>query len=665
MTIAVDRILYLSIGILACLVPFLFGPYKRLLISFMFILLFFSLALLRSKDVSAKYQKLPIKQVIAFRFRVASTPLVKSKSYALMGEIVNFLDYQGRWHKTKSLGQFYLDKKAKLPQIGETYLSTIKLQSIRPSAFPFGQNWPQYYARKGIYVTAYLPSQSFILESYSKEFSWRLLFDRWQKIFVEHLHRGLQSDRNQAVASTMLLSAHEAIDFETQKTYAALGAIHILSVSGMHVGILWMCIQFLLKFIPFRGPTFRFLNFMIPLCIIWVYAGITGFSAPVLRASGMFTVLFFARNFRFNENSINLLSFTAFVLLVWNPLQLFDVGFQLSFLAVLGILLFNTPLQSIWTPKSKNFIISYLLESIWSITTVAISAQLLSFPWILFYFHQFPHVGVLLFANPFLTLFSSLSLILGMLFLTAAPLMAAWGFMSIYHFLAKIFEFSLNCLHDFMFWVDTKFHPTIPFLHWESWMTYAYYGILLLGILWWRIRYVLLLKIGILLLTISVLVYQWGHWNALKHQQFAYLAQYKGMPVWLTIQGLKAQLIGPAQMKKDPPWIQSSISPVLAHHFVRDTTLVFWREEINYSWHWKGKLFYFAQHAKMKIPKVMDVLVIPSQLKRDVFKGISYHPTAKWIWTHSFSGFYLHKFNETGYLPAKQFALDSMSAISF
>ncbi len=638
---------------------FLWISNKTVFYSFLLSVCCLLAAYFHSFERNCRFQK-PPKDLIAFRFQTTSIPVAKSKTYALEGEISAYLTSKGLWQEIRSKSIFYLEKKGPAPQIGDSYLVHAQLQAIRPGAFPYGQNWPVFYARKGIFTTGYLPrKQVKLLQPSHSNFSLLALFDHWQRTLLHHLHRVVLEERNKAVAGAMLLGSHEKIDFETKKSYAALGAIHILSVSGMHIGILFMCLQFFLKFIPKRTRLMQVALFVFPIILIWLYAGITGFSAPVVRASWMFSVVLFAQTFRYPVNSINLLSFTAFIILIWDPMQLFDVGFQLSFLAVLGILLFQPYLNAIWQPTVESPILNYLIKQVISLTTVAIAAQILTFPWILYYFHQFPHIGIMLLANPILVLISSISLVLGMAFLISAPIFQAVGYITCYDVLGALFDYSLHMLHALMYWLDREFEPTIPFLHWDGWMFFPYFLILIWSISWWKTRNLTYLILLPILMLGSVGYFQWEQWKLMKEQSMAYLAQYRGDPVWIHLKGLKAKLVGPSGMYQDPAWIQSNISPLLANHYVQDTVQVTWDSTRNLSWYWKGKHYYWAKNEQGLIPKHVDVFILNGRLKKAHWDELlKYNIESQWLWTQSIPAYYRRPLTSSH----NQLALDSVSA---
>jgi competence protein ComEC len=173
--------------------------------------------------------------------------------------------------------------------------------------------------------------------------------------------------------------------------------MHVLAVSGLHVGIILEILLFLLG----RFPRIFSKNaaVLIALIILWSYAAVVGFSPSVVRATFMFTLLALAKMMSRQTNSLNVLLFAACIMLFTDPLLIYDIGFQLSYLAMAGILLLYRPIESTF------YIPNRFLKKIWQGTAVGIAAQLFTLPVTLYYFHQFPNyfmltnVGMMVFAG--------------------------------------------------------------------------------------------------------------------------------------------------------------------------------------------------------------------------------------------------------------------------
>ncbi|WP_449438588.1 ComEC/Rec2 family competence protein [Pedobacter steynii] len=120
------------------------------------------------------------------------------------------------------------------------------------------------------------------------------------------------------------------------------------------------------------------------IALVWFYALLTGFSPSVLRSAIMLSVFIIAKSFNRQSNSYNIISFTAFCLLLYDPFLIWDVGFQLSFLAVLGLIYLQPKIQNWWHPKNK------WINKLWEVTAMSLAAQFITYPLSVYYFHQFP-----------------------------------------------------------------------------------------------------------------------------------------------------------------------------------------------------------------------------------------------------------------------------------
>lgn len=198
------------------------------------------------------------------------------------------------------------------------------------------------------------------------------------------LDKSGMSENNLMVARALILGEKSSLDRETLRTFSSAGAMHVLAVSGLHVGIVMLLFSFLLKPIK-RLPKGRLLFVLLVVLCIWFYALITGMSSSVLRAAVMFSFVIVGKELE-RENSVyQSIMVSAFILILIEPLIIFQVGFQLSYLAVLGIVFLQPKIYNLFYTKY------YLLDKVWQISSVSIAAQLATFPLGLYYFHQFPN----------------------------------------------------------------------------------------------------------------------------------------------------------------------------------------------------------------------------------------------------------------------------------
>ncbi len=202
------------------------------------------------------------------------------------------------------------------------------------------------------------------------------------------LRNMLHEQREFAVASALVIGYEDALDPELINAYASSGALHVLSVSGMHVGAIFIVLTWLLKWMK-RWKWGVFLRFILLLSFLWWYALITGFSPSVLRSAAMLSIVIIGQWLKSNTGIMNTLVVSIFLLLIYNPFMITEVGFQLSYLAVFGIVYLHPKLfQLLIMPNA-------LLHKVWLITSVSICAQLMTFPLGLLYFHQFPNLFVI------------------------------------------------------------------------------------------------------------------------------------------------------------------------------------------------------------------------------------------------------------------------------
>ncbi|MGV9013703.1 MAG: ComEC/Rec2 family competence protein [Flavobacteriales bacterium] len=223
--------------------------------------------------------------------------------------------------------------------------------------------------------------------------------EKWQLIRANRLGSGFFADartsvaqwlrdsglpsRERALAKAILLGMRDELEPEQNQAFVRSGTIHVLAVSGTHVGIIYVAVVWGLVRLG-KGRRARLLRGAIALCALWMYAGLTGFTPSVLRATVMFSLFTIAEMVQWRIESINNLAAAAFLLLMWDPVMLGQLGFQLSFLAVLGIAVFYKPINLAWTPPNS------VATFFWSLIAVSLAAQAFTIPLCLYMFHAFP-----------------------------------------------------------------------------------------------------------------------------------------------------------------------------------------------------------------------------------------------------------------------------------
>ena len=244
-------------------------------------------------------------------------------------------------------------------------------------------NYKQYLARKNIFAQAFVSPENIHVVGEKPRNS---LLNFAYKVRVSSstmISDFIPGYQEAAVLNALVIGVKDYLDTEIKEAYSAAGAMHVLAVSGLHVGIVYLLISLLFGQLK-KTALGKVLFVVISLSIVWWYALITGFSPSVMRASTMFSVIILAESSNRKNNIYNSLGLAAFILLLYNPYFVFEVGFQLSFIAVLGIVMLQPPIYRLWNPPNKLF------DYLWAIISVSIAAQIVTFPLSILYFHQFP-----------------------------------------------------------------------------------------------------------------------------------------------------------------------------------------------------------------------------------------------------------------------------------
>lgn len=281
------------------------------------------------------------------------------------------------------LTYFAKDSAKKPPAEGSTITFSASIQPISPPQNPGSFDYRRYMANNNVYHQVYLINSSWQLLENPHGFNLVRTAHKISHKFVSILHDNGLKAREFAVASALIMGQSDMLDNETLQAYSGTGVMHILSVSGLHVGVIFIIISFLLRFMKSKGGQL-YLKTAIILFTIWAYALLTGMSPSVLRSAAMFTFISFGTASNRYVHIINSLAVSAIALLLYNPLMINNIGFQLSYIAIIGIVFINKPIADLWSPKNR------IAEYIWGLIAVSIAAQVATAPLAMFYFHQFP-----------------------------------------------------------------------------------------------------------------------------------------------------------------------------------------------------------------------------------------------------------------------------------
>ncbi len=267
---------------------------------------------------------------------------------------------------------------------GDSVFFTGRLQPVMNRALPGEFRYADFLKNHGIWYTAYLREGDLSFRENPGSFPLRRLGSKIQKMMIGKFSEFGIRGSELAVVAALAAGETMLVDDEQRSSFSDAGAMHVLAVSGLHVGILYLFLQLVL-FNGIQVPWVRWTRFIIILLALWTYALVTGLSPSVVRAASMFTLFHLGKSFKRSASGLNILAAAAIILLSVDPLQLFHSGFQLSFLAVAGILIFQPVLENILQPDIP------ILKRIWQLLTVSLAVQFTTLPLTLFLFRQFPN----------------------------------------------------------------------------------------------------------------------------------------------------------------------------------------------------------------------------------------------------------------------------------
>lgn len=329
---------------------------------------------------------------ITFIAAVNDLPVEKEKFYKCELKLLELcsLDKSGKeyFHPVKGSIYAYFRRSqiAGALRAGQTLLVKARLQDIQPPKNPFEFDYRNYLYSKQIYATAFVDSLSFAELPVSSQIDpvWAMGLRCKEFVLSRLKHSGLTSTAY-AICAALLTGYDDEIERPVMDAFSHSGTLHVLSVSGLHTGLIYLALNFILNFFD-PQKKYKLSRFACITLCLWFFALITGFSAPVLRAVIMFNLLGFGKlYFRAGyRHQINILLVSAFILLLYNPFFITDIGFLLSYFALFGLMYFQPAFTALL--KVENT----FLNMIWQSITASFAATLSTLPITLFCFKQFP-----------------------------------------------------------------------------------------------------------------------------------------------------------------------------------------------------------------------------------------------------------------------------------
>ncbi len=326
----------------------------------------------------------------SFMMVTIDEPLVeKAKSFKALVS-ADFVITNATTQKVCGKMVLYLGKESgsETLQYGDKILFKKRIEPIRNSGNPGAFDYAQYSAFRQLYHQCFLRKNEYVLLKEKNKSAWSSFLFATRKRVVNIIDEYVTGVDEAAIAKALLIGYKVDLDRDLVQAYSNAGVVHLIAISGLHMGIIYGVLLWVFSTIPVL-KNLKFIRLFLILVFLWLFAFLTGAAPSVMRAAVMFSFILAGGAFNKSGSVYNSLAGSAFFLLCFNPYILWDVGFQLSYLAVLGIVIGQKFISKWFYFQNK------ILQYAWQLAAVSLAAQLFTFPVCLYYFHQLPMLFLL------------------------------------------------------------------------------------------------------------------------------------------------------------------------------------------------------------------------------------------------------------------------------
>ncbi len=396
------------------------------------------------------------------------------------------------------------DSTAASLRFGHTLLIRAQLQPIRNSGNPGAFNYAAYAARRGLFHQAFLrPGQWTLTPEQQAHPFWQGLYQVRDAV-LRQLRTYVKGSEEAGIAEALLIGYTQDLDKDLVQAYSNTGVVHIIAISGMHLGLIYGLLLGIFTRLPLVKRSGK-LQAVLILTALWLFALLAGASASVIRSAVMFSFLTTGRFFFKRSSTFNALAGSALLMLAWNPGYLWDLGFQLSFSAITGIIWLQRPLYHLL------FIPWKLPDLLWQAVSITLAAQVLTFPLCLYHFHQFPLSFLVsnLVAVPLSTL----------VLYACIALLALCGLTPVAQLTGTLISWLLQWLNGFIRMINNW-----PLAVWDQIpangiSTLLLYGAVMAGAAWLLYRSTPLLVSALSCMAAFLACHAWADWRAMNQQR--------------------------------------------------------------------------------------------------------------------------------------------------
>jgi competence protein ComEC len=463
-------------------------------------------------------------------------PVEKNKTYKVLAIVDAIINGDSVYNSYgKLILYFKKDTSIRSLSYGKKIILRKQLQVIRNSGNPGAFNYARYCAFKQIYHQCYLSKSDWTLLQGSDVSNFRNVILKTRRYIINVLNKYIKGNDESALAKALLIGYKTDLDKDLVQAYTNAGVVHLIAISGLHMALIYGILLLLTSKITFLKKS-KLLKLLLILSSLWFFAILTGASASVLRAAVMFSFIALGTTFNKNSSIYNSLAASAFLLLCIDPFLLWDVGFQLSYCAVLGIVITQRYIFNWFYFQNK------LVRKIWKVISVSIAAQVFTLPICIFYFHQVP----LLFLTSNLIAIPLAAVVLWsciiLIFVSPIPVIAI--------FTGKIIWVLIWLLNHTVLFINN-----LPFSLWDGisisfFETFLLYSIIISILYWLLKKNKFAFKAGIAGIAIFTGIFALKNWKFTGQKKFIVydIPSHKAIDF---VEGNSYQFVGDSDLTKD------------------------------------------------------------------------------------------------------------------
>jgi len=457
---------------------------------------------------------------------------------------VKALHIDNKWIKTKGKIIQYFEKDSMAIELkyGDVLIQKALFTDVKAPQNPHEFNYKRYLENNNIFHQSYVRQNNWQKISNGKGNTLIEIGSKAKAYITKKIEEAGINDKEYGLVTALLLGMSDNLDVDTLKNFSAAGAMHVLCVSGLHVGIFFLILGFVFSFLN-RYKNGRYVKAVLIIMGIWFYALITGFAPSVLRASAMFSIILIGNTFKKKTSIYNTLVFSALILIVLNPGIISKAGFWLSYLAVIGIVYLYPKFYSLFNVKN------YVLEKTWSLLCVSMAAQIATAPLAVYYFNQFPNYFLL--SNIIVVPLATIIVYLGVSLIA----------LSFIPFISSILGFALGFLLKSLNTI-VAFIENLPYsasiIVIDKYQMLLFYVFVILLFAYFEKLKPVLLKLSLLSLIVFFAISSYNSINAQNQKKMVMYSIDKGLAIDI-IHGQKALFIADSMLLKKPEIIDFHI----------------------------------------------------------------------------------------------------------